>query len=120
MPLLHSRLIKWHVSILVNSIDMTSAEQEAEQQLFSPRQAEQSTQYGPIIGAAFNCNLSNLNIESLMVTKNRFIVPVTVNLQGCMEDSEPRVQGRLGNLLSYIDGWLVLHGGALATIKVLV
>lgn len=67
MLLLHSRLIRWRVTKLVKSIEITPAEREAGQQLFIAWEAEQSTQHEPIISATFHGNLCHLNLLSPMV-----------------------------------------------------
>lgn len=60
MPLLNSRLIRWHATKLVNSIEITSTEQEAGQQSFIAWEAEQSTQHERIISVTFHDNFCHL------------------------------------------------------------
>lgn len=86
MPLLHSRLIRWCVTKLVNSIEITSPEREAGQQLFLAREGEQSTQREPIISAAFHGDLCHLNLLSPWLW-SRFIPQIRRPFQGRGEDS---------------------------------
>lgn len=64
---MHARLIRWRVIKLVKSIEITSAELEAGQQLFIAWEAEQSTQHEAIISATFHGNLCHQNLLSPMV-----------------------------------------------------
>lgn len=57
MLLLDSRVIRWHVTKFVESIEKAPAEREAGQQLFIAWEAEQSIQHEPIISATFHGNL---------------------------------------------------------------
>ncbi len=73
---MHSRLIRWRVTKLVNSTDITPAEREAGQQLFIAWEAERSTQHEPILSATFHGNLCHLNLLALLWS--RFILQIRI------------------------------------------
>lgn len=99
---MHSRLIRWPVTKLVASIEITSAECRAGQQSFIAWEAKQSTQHGPIISVTFYGNLCYLNLLSPVVMEQIHSLDKN-SFQGRgerREDSQVTVGGRLRNAAS--------------------
>lgn len=73
MPLLHSRLIRWRVTKLVNSIEITSAEWDAGQQLHGRVNKAHSMNQSSVLHSTCHLNLVSAWLWSRFILQIRIL-----------------------------------------------